>query len=397
MSRDNDDESFRRLMRWVDHTDSADAEPQGPPSAPDDDSVDDLAQVSAAEGTEETAQHEDVSAVGSDDAGAGQLDDTDTREFPAVASDTADDGDDGVAEGSGLDEGHATVADEADTPPPAHLQIVDDTDDQWGGRDAEDETDDEDPAEAGPQSWQDLLDSMHAPAATAQPAATPQTEPRPAPEAAPAPSSKKSAAGNLAKGSLALIAGVVVVFGALGAVGVVVANAVFGDDGEDATAEQDNAEVAVTDDTVDDTDTTSGTPQTSSAAPTPPAEATMVAGQCAPQDDQQRISGSKDSLRGAIAAFQAAYFADDPDGVKATISRENAEWRDQDWAKVLSGIDDEASYCVELPPPDGDDGEVTATVTMSVPDAPDEVYKQRVTGTEGDDGAWRILQMTAVD
>lgn len=140
-------------------------------------------------------------------------------------------------------------------------------------------------------------------------------------------------------------------------------------------------------------------PQTSSPSVSnrglPPDNTTVVSGDCEPSEDQERITPSGKSLRSVIADFQDNYFHDNADALRATISKSNKEWRDQDWDQVLAQITDDASYCVTLQPEQGE--AVVSTVRMSVPGESDQIFKQRVVGERNDQGRWLIKAMHPIE
>lgn len=345
-----------------------------------------------------------------------------TAELPAQdpAPDTGDDTQDNEPD-QATDQ--AVEVTETSPMPGGHLHAVDTTGDESDDTDTDEAEADADPSDdpsAGPQSWDELMGllgpSTDEPAeaeadtqAETEPATdtdttgpketSTETKPAAAPAATPAvadkatqPSSASKVGAGL-KGGLGALAVAAITVGVLGVVGVVLAFAIVGGGEDDTDTGQDDLAPAA--DTESDTTGTGGGDEAEAPAELAPEKATVVAGQCTPDGEQQRIVAATDSLRGAVAGFQAAYFAKDTDGVKDTISRGNAELRDQDWSKVFDQISDDANYCVTMPPAEGDT--VTATVEMTAPDKPPQTFKQRVRGTEGDDGAWRVLSMTPID
>ncbi|WP_426722010.1 hypothetical protein [Corynebacterium auriscanis] len=101
------------------------------------------------------------------------------------------------------------------------------------------------------------------------------------------------------------------------------------------------------------------------------------------------VKPSQDSLNGAIAAFQEAYF--DKDGKKITtlVSADSA-LKKQNWKKVLSSIDDTTTYCVTLQPGKSNNT-VNADLTVTAK-GKKTLYRQTVTGTQHK-GSWVITSI----
>lgn len=140
-------------------------------------------------------------------------------------------------------------------------------------------------------------------------------------------------------------------------------------------------------------------PQTSAASVPnrglPPDDVEVVSGDCEPSSDQERITPSSKSLRSVVADFQANYFTKNVDALKATISKQNKEWRDQDWDAVLAQIPSDASYCLTMSPQEATS--ITSTVRMSVPGESDQVFRSRVIGERGEAGRWLVKEMLPVE
>lgn len=140
-------------------------------------------------------------------------------------------------------------------------------------------------------------------------------------------------------------------------------------------------------------------PQTSAASVSnrglPPDDVEVVSGDCEPSSDQERITPSSKSLRSVVADFQANYFTKNVDALKATISKQNKEWRDQDWDAVLAQIPSDASYCLTMSPQEATS--ITSTVRMSVPGESDQVFRSRVIGERGEAGRWLVKEMLPVE
>lgn len=190
-----------------------------------------------------------------------------------------------------------------------------------------------------------------------------------------------------------------VVKGSIAGVGVlaVVAVAVIG--GRSVMGDQTPVTASSTESQVTPPSETPAPPQTSAASVSnrglPPDDVEVVSGDCEPSSDQERITPSGKSLRSVVADFQANYFTKNVDALKATISQQNKEWRDQDWDKVLNEIPADASYCLTMPPQEATS--ITSTVRMSVPGEADQVFRSRVIGERGEDGRWRVKEMLPVE
>lgn len=115
----------------------------------------------------------------------------------------------------------------------------------------------------------------------------------------------------------------------------------------------------------------------------------VVSGQCEPEGDEERIRPSTRSLRSAVADFYDEYRAHNPEGVDSVLD-EDSSMKDQDWDAVFSQLDPDASWCIRM---DTDHGtRVDIQVRMNV-DGDDTVFEQTATGTQTDDGHYKILEL----
>lgn len=128
-------------------------------------------------------------------------------------------------------------------------------------------------------------------------------------------------------------------------------------------------------------------PPTTTGPVVPPEELVGVAGQCEPEVSETVVDGADRTLRGAVARYQAAYYAMDAEGLTTELT-ESSWMQDQDWAEILptAGVDG-ASWCAVMAPQENESVNVDLMVTF--PDGSDQLYPQTVIGQEIGD-KWAI-------
>lgn len=101
----------------------------------------------------------------------------------------------------------------------------------------------------------------------------------------------------------------------------------------------------------------------------------------------------ENSIRGAVAAFETAYFARDA-GVLTDAIVKSSSLHEQDWEKILpDAAPDGTKWCAQLGAVEPGATSVDMDLEMTVPGQEPAVYAQTVTGEKGPDG-WLV---SAVD
>lgn len=123
-------------------------------------------------------------------------------------------------------------------------------------------------------------------------------------------------------------------------------------------------------------------------APVDPDTQVAVAGQCEPQEGETTLSTGDATLRGTVARWQEAYYAQDADGLGQYLAPES--WmHEQDWAAILPEAAPEGtSWCAVMAPVEDSSVDVDLMVTFA--DGSSQTYQQTVVGAQGPDGTWMI-------
>ena len=118
-----------------------------------------------------------------------------------------------------------------------------------------------------------------------------------------------------------------------------------------------------------------------------------VAGDCAATGAQVDIDAdASSSLRGAIAAFETAYYSQDADGVMDTVAA-GSGLAATDWETVLpKAAPDGVSWCAVMQPESGQ----TVDIDLTVTDPAGEIttYPQTIRG-EKKAGSWQLVSVSA--
>lgn len=127
-------------------------------------------------------------------------------------------------------------------------------------------------------------------------------------------------------------------------------------------------------------------PAVAAVAPTSPVE---IGNACSGKGAD--ITGEK-SVRGAVAAFEKAYFDQDAQALVSTLSKESP-MRQQDWKAILPDAAPQGTtWCVEMSPVAEGASTVDVDLTMTPPGKDKALYLQKVNG-EKDGDKWVITSM----
>ena len=123
------------------------------------------------------------------------------------------------------------------------------------------------------------------------------------------------------------------------------------------------------------------------------ARAVGVAGDCAATASQVDIEADSSSLRGAVAAFETAYYSQDADGVMDTVA-DGSGLSATDWDTVLPEAAPEGvSWCAVMQPESGPTVDIDLTVTD--PDGDITTYPQTIRGEKTKTGSWQLVSVSA--
>jgi hypothetical protein len=120
-------------------------------------------------------------------------------------------------------------------------------------------------------------------------------------------------------------------------------------------------------------------PITDAVVPQDPDAVIGVAGDCKPEDGEVAVTANDDTVRGAVAQWQTAYYSRDVDTLISAIAPDS--WLlDNDWPVILEeAAPDGTTWCAVMSPLTSPDV-VDVDVTVSFADGTSETYPQRVTG-----------------
>ena len=137
----------------------------------------------------------------------------------------------------------------------------------------------------------------------------------------------------------------------------------------------------------------SSTPQTQApmsdeVVPADPDSLVGVAGDCKPETGGVMVTAGEETIRGAVAQWQAAYYSQDVETLTSAIA-EGSWLRENEWPDILAEAAPEGTtYCAVMSPLSSPEI-VDVDVTVIFPDGTSQTYPQRVTGVlEGD--SWKI-------
>ncbi|MBI9001613.1 hypothetical protein M0E87_00140 [Corynebacterium sp. CCM 9185] len=112
------------------------------------------------------------------------------------------------------------------------------------------------------------------------------------------------------------------------------------------------------------------------------AKVAVAGSHCVPGAGETKVTETDTTLRGALAAFERAYFDRDADAVKAAFDV-STPLASRDWQQVLDKtVVDGTQWCLRMQPVDGD--HVDASVTVTDPSGQASTYEQTVTASEID-------------
>ena len=122
--------------------------------------------------------------------------------------------------------------------------------------------------------------------------------------------------------------------------------------------------------------------------PEDPETAIGVAGECRPQDREVEVSAEEDTVRGAVARWQSAYYQQDAQTLSESIAP--GSWLlENNWPAVLAEAAPEGTtWCAVMSPASGNTVDVDVMVTL--PEGESTTYPQTVTGQQQPDGTWAI-------
>lgn len=134
--------------------------------------------------------------------------------------------------------------------------------------------------------------------------------------------------------------------------------------------------------------TTRVAPMQDRVIPEDPEIAIGIAGECRPQDGEVEISAEEDSVRGAVARWQSAYYQQDAETLTTSIAPDS--WLlENDWPEILAEAAPEGTtWCAVMSP--ASDTTVDVDVMVTLPDGGSTTYPQTVTGQLQPDGNWAI-------
>lgn len=114
-----------------------------------------------------------------------------------------------------------------------------------------------------------------------------------------------------------------------------------------------------------------------------------VAGQCEPEDGETTLSTGDESLRGTVARWQSAYYAQDP---TLTEFLTPESWmHEQAWAEILPDAAPEGtSWCAVMAPVTDDGASVDVDLIVKFSDGSSQTYQQTVLGDQNPQGSWLI-------
>lgn len=136
----------------------------------------------------------------------------------------------------------------------------------------------------------------------------------------------------------------------------------------------------------------SATSPATSTVSVDPAGQIAVAGQCELEEGEVRLSVADTTLRGTIAQWQTAYYAEDVETVKQLLAP-NSWMQEQDWAAILPEAAPEgSSWCAVMAPVKDDSVDVDLMVSFA--DGSTQTYQQTVSGTQTESGEWQIVDIT---
>ena len=117
-----------------------------------------------------------------------------------------------------------------------------------------------------------------------------------------------------------------------------------------------------------------------------------VAGACSATGSQVDIDADPSTLRGAVAAFETAYYRQDADGIGELVAA-GSGLAATDWESVLpeaapAGV----TWCAVMQPPTG--AAVDVDLTVTVPGGDVTTYRQTIRG-EQKAGSWQLVSVAA--
>lgn len=122
-----------------------------------------------------------------------------------------------------------------------------------------------------------------------------------------------------------------------------------------------------------------------------PETAIGVAGQCRPQDGEAQVSAEEDTVRGAVARWQSAYYQQDAETLRNSIAPDS-RLLDNAWPAILAeAAPAGTTWCAVMSPTS--DTTVDVDVMVTLPDGDATTYPQTVTGQQQPDGTWTIYDI----
>lgn len=131
-------------------------------------------------------------------------------------------------------------------------------------------------------------------------------------------------------------------------------------------------------------------PETTVAA-APETSAAALGNKC---EDAGLDPAGEESIRGAVATFETAYFDRNSDALIDSLS-EDSPLREQDWDKVLNEVaPDGTTWCAELAPVEQGATSVDVDLEMKTPGGKAETYTQTIHGDKTASG-WVVTSVEA--
>lgn len=129
----------------------------------------------------------------------------------------------------------------------------------------------------------------------------------------------------------------------------------------------------------------------STASESSPQTTVGFAGHCSSVEGKTPVPANTKNLRGAVVAFETAYYRGDPTAVVASVDDQSA-LATTDWKKVLAEAAPEGTtWCAIIQPDKGDVVDVDLTVTQ--PSGEQKTFPQTITGVKQAGDTWVVKKI----
>lgn len=118
------------------------------------------------------------------------------------------------------------------------------------------------------------------------------------------------------------------------------------------------------------------------------------AGECTDASGKTPIAASSKDLRGAVVAFEEAYYSQDSEALLETVAKDSG-LAETDWDTVLPEAAPEGTtWCVTIQPAKPEARSVDIDLNVTDPDGDETTYRQRVSGkTVPGTQQWRLTKI----